>query len=99
MTEKYWQRYKKQMMAEMWYNNKLWVEVRKDLERGKKPKHPLELYNMCKSENPYIRQIRRSPNITVDTVAELICRDVACDLQYCLLLQSRESAKARNKLK
>ena len=46
---------------------------------------------MCKSENPYIkylsptcRQIKNSPNITTETVAEMICRDKACELQYCL---------------
>ena len=32
------------------------------------------------------RQVRSSPNITNDTVAELICRDKACELQYCLSL-------------
>jgi hypothetical protein len=42
---------------------------------------------MCKSDNPYIRQIKASPNIMPATVAELICRDKACELQYCLSLQ------------
>merc|ERR1712194_521080 len=62
-------------------------------------KHPLELYSMCKSDNPYIRQIKSSPNITLDMVAELICRDVACDLQYCLSLHEKEQSNRRSKLK
>lgn len=74
-------------------DNKFWQNVKKDLARLQEPKHHLELYSMCKSENPYIkyflsnsRQIKNSPNITTETVAELICRDKACELQYCLSL-------------
>lgn len=54
--------------------NELWVRVKQDMSRRDKPKHHLELYSYCRSENPYIRQIKNSPNITPDTVAELICR-------------------------
>ena len=51
--------------------NQLWVNVQKDLDRRyKQPKHYMELYSICRSDNPFIRQIKASPNITIDTVAE-----------------------------
>lgn len=98
MTEKYWQRFLKEQQLDPWYSNKLWIAVREDMDRKKSPKHPLELYSMCKSENPYIRQIRNSPNITTKTVAELICRDLACDLQYCLSLQKVQAENRRRNI-
>lgn len=36
-------------------DNKFWQHVKKDLARKQEPKHHLELYSMCKSENPYIK--------------------------------------------
>lgn len=36
-------------------DNKFWQSVKKDLSRLQEPKHHLELYSMCKSENPYIK--------------------------------------------
>lgn len=56
------------------------------MESRSSGKHPLELYNICKSDNPYIRQVKASPNITLDMVAEYICRDSICDMQYCASL-------------
>lgn len=98
MTEEYWRRYKQNWMADPLNTDRLWVEVKKDMKAREKPKHHLELYSYCKSDNPYIRQIKNSPNITVDTVAELICRDQACELQYCLSLQKVEVSNRRSKL-
>ena len=80
MTEEYWKRYKEEWLKDPLNSDQFWKNVKSDLKRKEKPKHHLELYSFCKSENPYIRQIRNSPNITTDTVAELICRDQACEL-------------------
>ena len=57
MTEAYWQRYKAEISNEYMERteNKLWQNVKKDLARKEEPKHHLELYSMCKSDNPYIR--------------------------------------------
>jgi hypothetical protein len=57
MTEYYWQRYKEEISREFMENpdNKFWQNVKKDLARTQQPKHHLELYSMCKSENPYIK--------------------------------------------
>jgi hypothetical protein len=100
MTEQYWQRFMKEYWADPMNTNALWVGVKKDMDKmHPMRKHPLELYSMCKSDNPYIRQIKSSPNITLDMVAELICRDVACDLQYCLSLHEKEQSNRRSKLK
>lgn len=35
--------------------NELWIHVKEDLKRREQPKHHLELYSFCRSENPYIR--------------------------------------------
>lgn len=80
MTEKYWQQYKEEYNRDPLNTNELWVRVKKDMSRREKPKHHLELYSYCRTENPYIKQIKNSPNITLDTVAELICRQQACEL-------------------
>jgi hypothetical protein len=64
-------------------SNELWRRVKIDMDRRKQPKHHLELYSICRSDNPFIRQIKASPNITIDTVAELICRDKGCEMMYC----------------
>jgi hypothetical protein len=98
MTEEYWRRYKEQWLADPLNTDRLWVNIKKDLKDREKAKHPLELYSFCKSENPYIRQIKNSPNITVDTVAELICRDQACELEYCLSMHKIEASNRRSKL-
>ena len=42
-----------------------------------------------------IRQVKNSPNITTDTVAELICRDKACELQYCLSIMQLANENRR----
>lgn len=101
MTEHYWQRYKQQTQAEPFFSNsnELWKRTREDLKRREKPKHHLELYSYCKSENPFIRQIKNSPNITIDTVAELICRNKACELQYCMSLQKVAATNRRSQIK
>lgn len=101
MTEKYWQRYKQQLSADPFYSetNEIWKRTRADMKRREKPKHHLELYSFCKTENPFIRQIKNSPNITVDSVAELICREKACELQYCLSLQRVAASNWRSGIK
>ena len=101
MTEHYWQRYKQQLSADPFYSdtNELWKRTRDDLKRREKPKHHLELYSYCKTENPFIRQIKNSPNITIDSVAELICREKACELQYCMSLQRVAAANWRSGIK
>lgn len=99
MTEKYWKRYKDQLMNDPLNSNELWENVKKDMSRREKPKHHLELYSYCRSENPYIRQIKNSPNITHDTVAELICRQQACELQYCLSMQKIALERSRQNIK
>ena len=48
-----------------------------------KDKHPDELYSICKTDNNYLRHFRASPQLKIDDLAMLICRDVGCDLQYC----------------
>jgi hypothetical protein len=57
MTEHYWQRYKQEISNEFMERteNKFWQGVKQDLARLQAPKHHLELYSMCKSENPYIK--------------------------------------------
>jgi hypothetical protein len=57
MTEHYWQRYKAEISNEFMERteNKFWQSVKKDMARLQEPKHHLELYSMCKSENPYIK--------------------------------------------
>ena len=77
MTEEYWQRYKREVHdTDVWNSNELFRDTKKVLERKKSDKHPLELFNMCKSDNAYIRQIKNSPNLTLGTP----------DLRYCLSL-------------
>ncbi len=98
MTEDYWQKYREKMMADPLNTNKFWQEVKKDIKAREKPKHHLELYSYCKTDNPFIRQIKNSPNITTETVAELICRDQACELQYCLSLHKVAAENRRRKL-
>ncbi len=97
MTEDYWRKWKQQNDAEPLNVNEFWRDVQADMKRKStsKGKHYLELYNMCKSQNPYIRQIKNSPNITVDSVAELICRDVGCELELCMSLQKQANLNSR----
>ncbi len=79
MTEQYWQRYKDLVALEpLNRDDPFWKAMKADMQKKQEPKHHLELYSMCKSDNPYIRQIKNSPNITTETVAELICRDKGC---------------------
>ena len=79
MTEPYWQRYLQEVSSDLEHTqDRFWKKVREDLNRKREPKHYLELYSMCKTDNPYIRQIKSSPNITSSTVAEMVCRDKAC---------------------
>ena len=87
MTEDYWKHYKKEFDSQPFQQNEMWRDIQSQYKAQSKGKHIYELYNICKSDNPYIRQIKNSPNITADTVSELICREVGCDLQYCLSLQ------------
>ena len=98
MTEQYWKRYREKMLADPMNTDELWINIKKDLKDRERPKHHLELYSMCKTDNPYIRQIKASPNITVDAVSELICRDQACELQYCLSLQKIAATNRRSGL-
>ena len=99
MTEKYWQRYRQELKGDIYYSdNLLWQNVKKDLSRRDKPKHQLELYSYCRTDNPFIRQIKASPNISLKTVSELICREKACELQYCLSLQKNVAMNRRTKL-
>ena len=66
MTEEYWQRYKREVHdKDVWVSNQIFRDTKASLDRKKKKKHPLELYNICKSDNAYIRQIKNSPNITL----------------------------------
>ena len=97
MTEEYWKRWKKQHDAEPMNVNEFWQDVQKDMKRkhGNGEKHYLELYNICKSMNPYIRQIKSSPNLSIDNVAELICRETGCDLQFCMSLQKQAGLNSR----
>ncbi|EAR99557.2 hypothetical protein TTHERM_00138200 (macronuclear) [Tetrahymena thermophila SB210] len=98
MTERYWQRYRNAYYADPLNSDPFWVNVKNDVNRKRNPKHHLELYSICRSPNPYINQIKSSPNITHDTVAELICRDKACELQYCMSLQLVAAENRRRKI-
>jgi len=98
MTEDYWKRYKEKLLQDPMNTNELWKHVKQDLKERETPKHHLELYSYCRNDNPYIRQIKASPNITINTVAELICRDQACELQYCLALQKVAAGNRRSGL-
>ncbi len=70
MTERYWQRYRQQVSTDpMHFDDQFWKNVRTDIQKMNQPKHHLELYWMCKSDNPSIRQVRNSPNIILDTLA------------------------------
>lgn len=55
MTEDYWKKYKKEYDNSLFRKNELWKGVMDDIKRDEKPKHIKELYNLCKSDNPYIR--------------------------------------------
>lgn len=96
MTEEYWRKYKNKYDNEVFQKNEFWRDVKADMKKKEKGKHYKELYTICKSENPYIRQIRNSPNITIDGVAEIICRDIGCDLQYCMSLQNKVSSNSKS---
>ncbi|KRW98502.1 hypothetical protein PPERSA_00099 [Pseudocohnilembus persalinus] len=98
MTEQYWQSYREDYLKDPMNTNELWVRVQKDLNRKQKPKHHLELYSICKTQNPYIQQIKNSPNITTKTVAELICREKGCELMYCQLMQQKAAENRRSKI-
>jgi hypothetical protein len=37
--------------------------------------------------------------LIIDTIAELICREKACDMQYCMLLQKRANSNLVEKPK
>ncbi len=87
MTEEYWLDYFERQQHDAMKKNVVGISVYEQFEEDKQKIHHLEKYSWCKTDNPYIRQIRRSPNITLTGVAELICRNVACDLQYCMSLQ------------
>ena len=54
MTEEYWKRYKEKHDQHIFNKNELWKGVLNDIKKDSKGKHQLELYNICKSENPYI---------------------------------------------
>jgi hypothetical protein len=87
MTEEYWLDYFEKQQHDPMRKNVVGQTLYEIHETDKKKIHYLEKYTWCKSDNPFIKQIKRSPNITVGTVAELICRGVACELQYCMSLQ------------
>lgn len=56
MTELYWQKYIEQVQFDpMHRKDPFWRGIQENLERKKVPKHHLELYSMCRSDNPYIR--------------------------------------------
>ncbi len=99
MTEDYWQKYKKEYDNTLFQKNEFWRNVKRDVEKNNEGKHYKELYNICRSDNPYIRQIRNSPNITIDGVAEVICRDNGCELQYCLSLHKIANKNRKKPLK
>ena len=55
MTEKYWVKYMDEYNRDPMNTNQLWVHVKKDLSRRHTPKHHLELYSYCRTDNPYIK--------------------------------------------
>jgi hypothetical protein len=66
MTEQYWQRYKREVHdKDAWVANQILRDTKETLQKKERDKDPLALYNICKSENVYIRQVRASPNITL----------------------------------
>ncbi len=79
-------------------DDEFWKRVHSDIKGREKPKHHLELYSYCRSDNPFIRQIKNSPNITTNTVAEVICRDKSCELMYCMMLQQKQAENRRSKI-
>lgn len=61
MTEQYWQKYINQIALDPAHRkDKFWSSIRQVQERYKEPKHHLELYSMCRSDNPYIRFIHHN---------------------------------------
>jgi hypothetical protein len=98
MTEEYWLDYFEKQKDDPMKKNVVGITILEMQEEAKSRIHHLEHYSMCKSENPFIRQMRRSPNITIGTVAELICRTVACDLQLCMSMMKVAAHNPRRNL-
>ena len=89
MTEEYWRRWKAENDREVLQVNEFWRKVQADVQAHHPGgKHYLELDAICRADNPFIRQLKHSPNISPDTVAELICRGIGCDLQFCMMLKN-----------
>eukprot|EP00357_Protocruzia_adherens_P029211 CAMPEP_0115045886 /NCGR_PEP_ID=MMETSP0216-20121206/48437_1 /TAXON_ID=223996 /ORGANISM="Protocruzia adherens, Strain Boccale" /LENGTH=176 /DNA_ID=CAMNT_0002428895 /DNA_START=11 /DNA_END=541 /DNA_ORIENTATION=- len=90
-TEKFWQKYKREVEDQKLENtSSFWAQMKKDMDRiygEKNQKYPQELYGICKADNNYWRHIRAQPDVDDDSLAVLLCKDTACDLQYCMSMQ------------
>jgi len=70
MTEQYWQRYKVQLQSDPFYSDDpFWTNVRKDISRRDAPKHHLELYSYCKTDNPFIRLCFKSDKSKIHPIS------------------------------
>ena len=94
MTEQYWRDHVERERKGL-LQNELWRGVLEDLKQQSPGMHHLELHNICKSDNAFIRQVKASPGLTADGAAELICRGVGCDLQFCMLTQNKGVVHSR----
>ena len=50
-------------------------------------KHPKELYTECLKNSAYWHHYSASEKLSVDDLAMILCRDIGCEINYCLLIK------------
>jgi hypothetical protein len=93
MTEQWWQEYKKKKERN---KNLIFDEVESEIKRRfKSEKSPEEMYQMCKTDNNYWKQIRLSENLDDESVGLVLCKGIACDMMYCQALTFSKNSSQR----
>lgn len=87
MTEEFWQEEKKKQDQNVFNTNKIWKTTIEDMKSIASDKHPKALYAECLKQSAYWHHYSASPKLSIDDLAMIICRDLGCEINYCLLLK------------
>lgn len=87
-TEKYWQEEKARLDFNKDTMHPVIKTTEEEFRKNIPMKHPKYLYAECLKGALYWRQWAQADTLTIDEMATIICRDVGCELQYCMSTMS-----------
>ena len=85
--EKFWQDQKKKDDKNYLKENKLWKQTYEDSQSIKSDKHPKAMYFECMKNTQYMHHYAAQKDLLVEDMTAIICKDMACIVNYCGLLK------------